>query len=282
MEAYRALGSTLFHLGEFGAAQAHLEQSLTLYDAQRHRSHVFLYSIRSRGSLAFPMQPWSCGIWAIRTRRSRRACRAYSGPRAVSSIQLGRRPGFCCPVAPASPGKSTDPRVGRGSNHPRARARISRWLGQGAVLQGWALAEQGQSEEGISQIRQGLATQQAVGAGIFQSYYLVLLAEAYGKAGQAEEGLATLAEALAVVDKSGERFYEAELYRLKGELLAKRRNVRMQNDERQTKKERTAGNCPHSSFIVHHSSVSKKPKRASSKPSTSPKNNKPSRSNCAR
>ena len=92
------------------------------------------------------------------------------------------------------------------------------WLGQGTVLQGWALAEQGQSEEGISQIRQGLATHQAIGAGLFQSYYLALLAEAYGKAGQAEEGLAALAEALTVVDKSGERFYEAELYRLKGEL----------------------------------------------------------------
>jgi predicted ATPase len=55
-------------------------------------------------------------------------------------------------------------------------------------------------------------------AGHFKSYHLVLLAEVYGKAGQAEEGLAVLAEALAVVDKSGERFYEAELYRLYGEL----------------------------------------------------------------
>src|SRR3989442_5728347 len=91
-------------------------------------------------------------------------------------------------------------------------------LGQGSVLQGWALAEQGQSEEGLTQIRQGLATCQAVGAGLFHSYFLALLAEAYGKAGQAEEGLATLAEALTVVDNSGERFYEAELYRLKGEL----------------------------------------------------------------
>jgi hypothetical protein len=45
------------------------------------------------------------------------------------------------------------------------------------------------------------------------------LAEAYGKAGQAEEGLAALAEALTVVDQTGERFYEAELYRIKGEFL---------------------------------------------------------------
>ncbi len=135
------------------------------------------------------------------------------------------RPGSRCPVAPVPPGKSPDPRVGRGSNHPRARARISSWLRQGTILQGWALAEQGQSEEGISQIRQGLAAHQALGAGIFQSYFLALLAEAYGKAGQAEEGLAALAEALTVVDKNGEHFYEAELYRLKGELTLQKLSV---------------------------------------------------------
>jgi predicted ATPase len=100
------------------------------------------------------------------------------------------------------------------------------FLGQGTILQGWALAEQGQSDEGIRQIRQGLATCQAVGAGIWQSYHLVLLAETYGKSGQAEEGLATLAEALTVIDKSGERFYEAELYRLKGELMLAQSGVR--------------------------------------------------------
>jgi predicted ATPase len=93
------------------------------------------------------------------------------------------------------------------------------WVGSGAVLQGWALAEQGRVEEGITQIRHGLATYQSVGAGIYQSYHLALLAEAYGKAGQAEEGLGALAEALTVVNKTGERFFEAELYRLKGQLV---------------------------------------------------------------
>src|SRR5262249_32792854 len=92
------------------------------------------------------------------------------------------------------------------------------WLGLGSVLQGWARADQGQVEEGVTQIRQGLATDEAIGAGLNQSYFLVLLAEAHGKAGQAKEGLAALAEALTVVDNTGERFYEAELYRLKGEL----------------------------------------------------------------
>ena len=98
-------------------------------------------------------------------------------------------------------------------------------LGQGTVLQGWVLAEQGQSEEGITQIRHGLATHETIGAGLFRSYHLVLLAEAYGKAGQAEDGLAALAEALTMVDKTGERFYAAELYRLKGALTLQQSKV---------------------------------------------------------
>ena len=88
----------------------------------------------------------------------------------------------------------------------------------GTILRGWALAEQGQGEEGIAQIHQGLAAYRATGAELVRPYYLALLAEAYGKVGQVEEGLDVLAEALASVDKTGERFYEAELYRLKGEL----------------------------------------------------------------
>jgi predicted ATPase len=99
---------------------------------------------------------------------------------------------------------------------------FSVWLGLGSVLQGWVLAEQGQRAEGMSQLRRGLATRQDIGAGIFHSYSLALLAEAYGKEGQVEAGLAVLAEALTVVDKTGERLYEAELYRLKGELLLAR------------------------------------------------------------
>jgi len=52
-----------------------------------------------------------------------------------------------------------------------------------------------------------------------------LLAEAYGKVGEAEQGLAALVEALAQVEKTGERFYEAELYRVKGELTLQKFQV---------------------------------------------------------
>jgi predicted ATPase len=232
MEAYRALGSILFHLGEFGAAQAHLEQGLTLYDAQRHHSQVFLYyggiepgvigliyAAWDLWHLGYPNQALQKGnaarslaqelsysyslgaarIYGALLHQLRRE-RALTQEWAEAGITLAREQGF--PV----------------------------WLGEGTILQGWALAEQGQSEEGISQIRQGLATYQAVEAGIHQSYFLALLAEAYGKAERAEDGLATLAEALTVVDTSGERFYEAELYRLRGELtLAQSRVQRLES-----------------------------------------------------
>src|SRR5262249_28224517 len=47
MKAYLAMGHTLFHLGEFSAAQVRVEQRLTLYDAQRRRSLAFLYDIEA-------------------------------------------------------------------------------------------------------------------------------------------------------------------------------------------------------------------------------------------
>jgi predicted ATPase len=91
-------------------------------------------------------------------------------------------------------------------------------LAIGTILRGWTLAEQGQIEEGITQICQGLAAYRATGAEADRPYLLALLAKAYGEGGQAAEGLRVLTEELAAVDKTRVRFYEAELYRLKGTL----------------------------------------------------------------
>lgn len=99
---------------------------------------------------------------------------------------------------------------------------FSLWLAWGTLYQGWALAEQGQEEEGIAQVRWSMTAWQGTGAEAGRTYYLALLAEAYGKAGQADKGLAALADAPAMVEKTGDRRWEAELYRLKGELTLKK------------------------------------------------------------
>ena len=99
--------------------------------------------------------------------------------------------------------------------------RFPYFLAWATVMQGWALAALGQGEAGVAQMRQGLAAHRATGAEEHRPFFLALLAEACGSAGQVEEGLSVLTEALTAVDKTGERAYEAELYRLKGELLQK-------------------------------------------------------------
>jgi predicted ATPase len=92
-------------------------------------------------------------------------------------------------------------------------------MASGTILRGWVLTTQGQAEEGIAHIQQGLIAYRATGAALFWPFWLAMLAGAYGQVGQADEGLHTLDEALAQVDKTGERFWEAELHRLQGELL---------------------------------------------------------------
>jgi predicted ATPase len=99
------------------------------------------------------------------------------------------------------------------------------FAGWGNIIQAWALAEQGEVEEGVTQVRQGMAAWRGTGAEMWQSHFLTLLAEMYGEVGQTEEGLTVLAEALAHIEKTGERYYEAELYRLKGQLTLQKLSV---------------------------------------------------------
>ena len=72
--------------------------------------------------------------------------------------------------------------------------RFAHWLAGGALLRGWALVEQGQGEEGITQLCQGIAMSQATGAKLGKPYTLARLAEAYGNIGEVEKGLDVLTD----------------------------------------------------------------------------------------
>ena len=89
------------------------------------------------------------------------------------------------------------------------------YVAWGTVQRGAALIAQGQWAEGVAQVQQGL---EAHPGEVPRTMYLAWLAEGYRGAGQVEDGLAVIAEALRLVEKNDERFYEAELYRIKGEL----------------------------------------------------------------
>ena len=92
-------------------------------------------------------------------------------------------------------------------------------LAVGPIMRGWALVTDGKTEEGIQQISQGLERYRATGTGFQLPHLLTALIEANKKIEQPEEALTVLAEAQALVEKTGERYFEAELQRLKGELL---------------------------------------------------------------
>jgi predicted ATPase len=112
------------------------------------------------------------------------------------------------------------------------------------IRRGWALAKQGAVAEGIRQLHQGLGTLRDMGQELPLSHHLALLAEAYRQGGQIEAALQVLAKALAHLDDTGERCYEAELHRLKGECLMVHTGKRCQ--------EREAEECFRQAFDVAH------------------------------
>src|SRR5262245_1451122 len=103
---------------------------------------------------------------------------------------------------------------------------LSLYQATSTVALGWAFIEQGRTEEAIEQIRNGLAAFESTGTELLRPHFLALMAEALDKAGHGAESLRVLEDALQVADRHGERYYEAELYRLKGELLVKHTTAR--------------------------------------------------------
>jgi len=93
------------------------------------------------------------------------------------------------------------------------------WAAYGMSLRGWALAMQGQGEAGMIQVRQGITAFRTTGAALAVPYFSALLAEVCDHLGHPEDGLQALAEAQTLVEQHEERYWEAEVARLRGVLL---------------------------------------------------------------
>ncbi|MGH7960521.1 MAG: winged helix-turn-helix domain-containing protein [Candidatus Binatia bacterium] len=216
--AHYALGATLCVLGELAAAQEHLEQCIARYDPQQHHALALLYA-EDPGIICPLTAAWV--LWY-------RGYPDQALARAEETLILARTLAHPFNLGMALLGHAVLSqhchRLGQVAQWTEEAVTLSTvqgfpfWLAGSLVLRGAMLAHRGQSEEGIEQMRHGLAALRATGAEQLRPYFLALLAEAYGAAGQAEKGLAVLAEALEVIDKTGERYYEAEVRRLKGEL----------------------------------------------------------------
>jgi class 3 adenylate cyclase/predicted ATPase len=216
--AHRAMATTFHFQGEFVLAQEHEVQGIALYDSQEHSSLALLYgehpAVVCQCFAAHDL--WYLGypdraLVSIQDALTRAQQLAHPFMLVhtldfAAWLHLYRREGQLTR-------EQAEADIALATEH-----KIAFFLAHGTIFRGWALVEQGRGTEGIAQIRQGLAAYRATGAECERPYLLALQAEAYGKVGQPEEGMLVLEEALADV-RRGWRCCEAELYRLKGELL---------------------------------------------------------------
>ncbi len=216
--AHDVMGDTLFWLGEFAAARSHLEQGAALYDVEQRQSHIFLYGYDS-GMACLGFGAWALWFLGYPDQALRRAHDALSVARELAhpfSLAFGLQ--FVAQL-----------------HHYRREYALARdlateviaissehgfplWSGMGTIVRGWALAKEGRGADGLAQVRQGIAEWQVTGFELEWPHFLAVLAEAHETVDQPADGLKLLAEARAAADKSGEGFWDAEMYRLRGEL----------------------------------------------------------------
>ncbi|PYN83190.1 MAG: hypothetical protein DMD96_03280 [Candidatus Rokuibacteriota bacterium] len=222
LEAHSALGQTLFYQGEFASAHAHLRDGIAIYDPKRHGSHAFLHGedpgVGCRvhagwalWSLGYPDQALTLSREAITLAEqlSHPTTRAYALGFAAVIHQLRRETREAQDRAEAMVTLATE-------------QAMPFWLAMGIFRRGWAIADQGHRPEGIAEMHRGLTAWRDTGAQLETTYRLALIADAYVSEDQAGEGPELLEEALTLAGATGERFWEAELHRLKGEFLLAR------------------------------------------------------------
>jgi DNA-binding winged helix-turn-helix (wHTH) protein/predicted ATPase len=217
--AHQMMGSVLFQQGEFPPARNHLECALASYDPRRHQVYLLLYGHDPGvfGSFYLAWVLWHLGYpeQAIsKTEDALALVRQLGSPYILSAaLNMTITVRESCRETAVIP-------ILLQENRQLCREHGFRLQGTLATLhQAQMHIYEGRVEEGIQLMRRALETIEIMGGSLQVPYHLGLLAEMYGKAEQAKEGLEVVAEAIATVERTEERWWEAELYRLKGELL---------------------------------------------------------------
>jgi predicted ATPase len=216
--AHAALGATLLLQGDLRNALEHQERVRVLYNPGRHRTHALSYGIDP--GYALTHSAWSLWFLGFPDQASTRSREALAlANKIFDPFSLA----FTLSATSILGQFQYDVQLAEECADAAIKLSLEQgfpfYLAWGTILQGWARAEQGNIDEGIAQITQGITTYQAAGAELGCSYFLALLAAVHGRAGQPQAGLDVVTDALAMVDRTGEHFYEAELYRLKGTLV---------------------------------------------------------------
>jgi predicted ATPase len=218
---HRTLGHSLIFSGDYPAALEHAEAAASLYRPDKHRDSAFRYA-QDIGVSAFVILSWALWHRGYPDRSARAADRALALSRQLGHAHtLAHALGLAGLAAVFARDVVA---VCARSNDCMALAiehGFPQWAVYGRILQGWADAQKGQATAGIAHIRDGLAAKEATGNRLHTPLWLTLLAEALAFAGKIEEGLAALDDALADAAVFGEKGWDAEIHRLRGELTGR-------------------------------------------------------------
>ncbi|MBI3757326.1 MAG: AAA family ATPase [Deltaproteobacteria bacterium] len=253
LPAYLAPGMTFFRLGEFATAREHLERGVELYNLHKERfsrSDTLIYG-PDPGVLFLSYTAWTVGHLGYLDQALQRSQEAVS---------LAHELAHPISEAFALQFAATVHRFRGESRAAQERAEavltvaqqqgFPFWMAGGTFVRGWALAEQGRGQEGMAQMRQGIEAWRTIGIQTFGQPF-VMLAEVCGKTGEPEEGFRLLIESLTEVRQSGERWWEAELHRVKGELTLQSKisfrqvQDKSQRDQKKSESPSTQHATPH-------------------------------------
>jgi predicted ATPase len=225
LQAHNVLQQPLMHLGDFTRARRHQEQCLALYDPRQHRTLTAIYGEDPGvGCMAYGAVTLWCLGYPEQALRSAQAARRLA-EELSNPFNVARALYFGAFIHLCRREQRPTQELAEALMELASEQGFALLLQGGLILRGWSLAEQGRAGEGIGKMRQGLAGWQATGALSHRPYQLALLGQALAREDQARDGFTALDEALALSAASGERFLEAELHRLRGELLLTRAEV---------------------------------------------------------
>ena len=222
LQAHHAAWTTRHVLGDLSAALQHAERGVSLYDIERHRSHAFVYGGHD---------PGICARWNMTEITWQLGFPDRALGHARDLLSLGERLSHPTSLATAQSVMILI-RAFRGELESAlalagemldytAEHEVSLWHANASMLRAWIMAALGRGSEVIDEFRDAVEQRAARGAMLRQSFYLALLAEAYGQVDRLDQGIDATSEALASVKTTGERRWESMIYRVRATLFAR-------------------------------------------------------------
>ncbi len=218
--AHWALGTTLGNMGQIVTARSHFEQGIALYDPRQHDDYTAVHGFDP--GVACRVELGGRILWLLgfpdralaMIRDAQELARRLAHPPSVTFAltfeavlrQLRGEPAACLDRAAEVLGDE------------RAPSNMRAWA---MLCRGWALVASGKAPSGLEEIERSLALHRAIGSPMGRPHFLGALADALGRAGNVAGALAALGEAFDLMKKTGQRYYEAELMRVSGELFSK-------------------------------------------------------------